>query len=127
MQVKVVSEPERIGVFLTRSCVHVTDISCGVSYGATLASLVLFRSYCYVVRTPGSGSPEGPEVPGSPAVQRAARSEKLENLKAKKCKCKPGAKVTNVANLKCSDCGKRPSGRGRQSWNVLESVFEQNT
>ena len=47
-QVKVVSEPERIGVFLTRSCVHVTDISCGVVYGATLASLVLFRSYCYM-------------------------------------------------------------------------------
>lgn len=48
LQVKVVSEPERIGVFLTRSCVHVTDISCGVVYEATLASLVLFRSYCYV-------------------------------------------------------------------------------
>ena len=89
-----------------------------------------------VLRTSGSGSPEapegpeGPEVPGSPAVpavQRAARSEKLENLKAKKCKCKPGAKVTNVANLKCGDCDKRPSGRGRQSWNDLESVFEQNT
>ena len=44
----VASEPERIGVFLTRSCVHVTDISCGVVYEATLASLVLFRSYCYV-------------------------------------------------------------------------------
>ena len=28
---------------------HVTDISCGVVYKATLASLVLFRSYCYVV------------------------------------------------------------------------------
>ena len=26
-----------------------TDISCGVVYEATLASLVLFRSYCYVV------------------------------------------------------------------------------
>ena len=25
-----------------------TDISCGVVYEATLASLVLFRSYCYV-------------------------------------------------------------------------------
>ena len=25
-----------------------TDISCGVVYKATLASLVLFRSYCYV-------------------------------------------------------------------------------
>ena len=37
IQVKVVSEPERIGVFLTR---HVTDISCGVVYKATLASLV---------------------------------------------------------------------------------------
>ena len=47
-QVKVVSEPERIDVFLTRSCVQVTDISCGVVYEATLASLVLFRSYCYV-------------------------------------------------------------------------------
>ena len=46
--VMVVLEPERIGVFLTRSCVHVTDISCGVVYEATLASLVLFRSYCYV-------------------------------------------------------------------------------
>ena len=46
--VTVASEPERIGVFLTRSCVHVTDISCGVVYEATLASLVLFRSYCYV-------------------------------------------------------------------------------
>ena len=48
--VTVASEPERIGVFLTRSCVHVTDISCGVVYKATLASLVLFRSYCYVER-----------------------------------------------------------------------------
>ena len=47
-QVKVVSEPERIEVFLTRSCVQVTDISCGVVYEATLASLVLFRRYCYV-------------------------------------------------------------------------------
>ena len=46
--VTVASEPERNGVFLTRSCVHVTDISCGVVYEATLASLVLFRSYCYV-------------------------------------------------------------------------------
>ena len=46
--VTVASEPERIGVFLTRSCVHVTDISCGVVYKATLASLVLFRSYRYV-------------------------------------------------------------------------------
>jgi len=46
--VTVASEAERIGVFLTRSCVHVTDISCGVVYEATLASLVLFRSYCYV-------------------------------------------------------------------------------
>ena len=27
-----------------------TDISCGVVYKATLASLVLFRSYCYVIR-----------------------------------------------------------------------------
>ena len=26
-----------------------TDISCGVVYEATLASLVLFRSYCYVI------------------------------------------------------------------------------
>ena len=25
-----------------------TDISCGVMYEATLATLVLFRSYCYV-------------------------------------------------------------------------------
>ena len=49
--VTVASEPERIGVFLTRSCVHVTDISCGVVYKATLASLVLFRSYCYVSDT----------------------------------------------------------------------------
>ena len=48
-QVKVVSEPERIDVFLTRSWVQVTDISCGVVYEATLASLVLFRSYCYVI------------------------------------------------------------------------------
>ena len=48
LHVTVASEPERIGVFLTRSCVHVTDISCGVVYEATLASLVLFRSYCYV-------------------------------------------------------------------------------
>ena len=46
--VTVASEPERNGVFLTRSCVHVTDIFCGVVYEATLASLVLFRSYCYV-------------------------------------------------------------------------------
>ena len=46
--VTVASEPERNGVFLTRSCVHVTDISCGVVYKATLASLVLLRSYCYV-------------------------------------------------------------------------------
>ena len=46
--VMVASEPERIGVFLTRSCVQLTDISCGVVYEATLASLVLFRSYCYV-------------------------------------------------------------------------------
>ena len=45
---KVVSEPEQIDVFLTRSCVQVTDISCGVVYKTTLASLVLFRSYCYV-------------------------------------------------------------------------------
>ena len=49
LQVKVVSEPERIDVFLTRSWVQVTDISCGVVYEATLASLVLFRSYCYVI------------------------------------------------------------------------------
>ena len=49
LRVTVASEPGRIGVFLTRSCVHVTDISCGVVYEATLASLVLFRSYCYVV------------------------------------------------------------------------------
>ena len=49
LQVKVVSEPERIDVFLTRSCVQVTDISCGVVYKATLASLVLFRSYRQVV------------------------------------------------------------------------------
>ena len=49
--VTVASEPERNGVFLTRSCVHVTDISCGVVYEATLASLVLFRSYCYVSRS----------------------------------------------------------------------------
>ena len=48
IQVKVVSEPERIDVFLTRSCVQLTDISCGVVYEATLASLVLFRSYRYV-------------------------------------------------------------------------------
>ena len=47
-QVNVVSEPERIDVFLTRSCVQLTDISCGVVYKATLASLVLFRSYCQV-------------------------------------------------------------------------------
>ena len=37
-QVKVVLEPEPIGVFLTRSCVQLTDISCGV-VRATLASL----------------------------------------------------------------------------------------
>ena len=49
--VTVASEPERIGVFLTRSCVHVTDISCGVVYEATLASLVLFRSYRYVAKS----------------------------------------------------------------------------
>ena len=49
-QVKVVSEPERIDVFLTRICVQVTDISCGVVYEATLASPVLFRSYRYVNR-----------------------------------------------------------------------------
>ena len=47
--VTVASEPERTGVFLTRSCVHVTDISCGVVYEPTSASLVLFPSYCYVV------------------------------------------------------------------------------
>ena len=47
-QVKVVSRPERIDVFLTRSCVQVTDISCGVMYEATLESLVLFKNYCYV-------------------------------------------------------------------------------
>ena len=51
MQVKVISEPERNGVFLTRSCVQVTDISCGVVYKATLASLVLFQSYQYVGTT----------------------------------------------------------------------------
>ena len=39
MQVNVVSEPERIDVFLTRSCVQMTNISCGVMYEATLASL----------------------------------------------------------------------------------------
>ena len=44
-QVKVVSEPERIDVFLIRSCVQLTDISCGVVYEATLPSLVLFRNY----------------------------------------------------------------------------------
>merc|ERR1711923_617537 len=49
--VTVASEPERIGVFLTWSCVHVTDISCGVVYEATLASLVLFRSYCSVAES----------------------------------------------------------------------------
>ena len=43
IQVKVVSEPEQIDVFLTRSCVQLTDISCGVVYEATLPSLVLFR------------------------------------------------------------------------------------
>ena len=48
--VKVVSEAERIDVFLTKSCVQVTDISCGVVYKATLASLVLLRSYCYVAQ-----------------------------------------------------------------------------
>ena len=46
--VTVALEPERNGVFLTRSCVQVTNISCGAVYEATLASLVLFRSYCYV-------------------------------------------------------------------------------
>ena len=50
-QVKVVSEPGRIDVFWTRSCVQVTDISCGVVYEATLASLVLFRRYCYGLPT----------------------------------------------------------------------------
>ena len=50
-QVEVVSEPERNGVFLTRSCVQLTNISCGVVYKATLASLVLLRSYCYVPAT----------------------------------------------------------------------------
>ena len=54
-QVKVVSEPERIGVFLTRSSAQVTDISCGVVYEATLAFLVLFRSYCYVEKTKTQG------------------------------------------------------------------------
>ena len=49
-QVKVVSEPERIDVFLTRSCAQLTVISCGVVYEATSASLVLFRSYRYVFR-----------------------------------------------------------------------------
>ena len=49
-QVMVVSESERIDVFLTRSCVQVTDISCEVVYEATLASPVLFRSYRYVNR-----------------------------------------------------------------------------
>ena len=44
-QVKVVSEPERIDGFLTRSCVQLTVISCVVVYEATLASLVLFRCY----------------------------------------------------------------------------------
>ena len=39
VQVKVVLEPERIVVFLTRSCVQLTDISCGVVYEA---SFVLF-------------------------------------------------------------------------------------
>ena len=47
-QVKVICEPERNYVFLTKSCVQLTDISCGVVYKATLASLVLFRSYRYV-------------------------------------------------------------------------------
>ena len=51
LQVKVVSEPERIDVFLTRSCAQLTVISCGVVYEATSASLVLFRSYRYVRRT----------------------------------------------------------------------------
>ena len=50
--VTVASEPERIGVFLTRSCVHMTDISCGVVYETTLASLVVFRGYCYVIGMP---------------------------------------------------------------------------
>ena len=47
--VKVVSEPEKFDVFLRRSCVQLTDISCGAVYKVTLASLVLFRSYCYVL------------------------------------------------------------------------------
>ena len=49
-QVKVIAEPERINVFLTRYCIQVTDISCGAVSEATLASLVLFRSYRYVVQ-----------------------------------------------------------------------------
>ena len=62
LHVTVASEPERIGVFLTRSCVHVTDISCGVVYEATLASLVLFRSYCYVSRQIQSFAPQNPRI-----------------------------------------------------------------
>ena len=40
-------EPERIDVFLT-SCVQLTDISCRAVYEATLATIVLVRSYRYV-------------------------------------------------------------------------------
>ena len=42
-QVKVVSEPERIGVFLTRSCVQATNISCWTVYESTLVSLVRYH------------------------------------------------------------------------------------
>ena len=52
-QVKVVSEPERIDVidvFLTRSCVQVTDIFCGAVYKATLADLVYLVGYRSVLK-----------------------------------------------------------------------------
>ena len=42
--------------------VQVTDISCGVVYEATLASLVLFRSYCYVDKAQNKFSCSGDEA-----------------------------------------------------------------
>ena len=50
-QVKVVSESNYFDVFLTRSCVQLTDSSCEVMDVAILANLGLFRCYHYVAKT----------------------------------------------------------------------------
>ena len=112
IHVTVASEPERIGVFLTSSCVHVTDISCGVVYEATLASLVLFRSYCYVTKIYMTRR------------QKATKATK-DSLQKTACRdCRSSEKATGATGSGVGQHGQdKEWGNAQRSWN---STISQN-